>query len=189
MQDINVTLLNVLGAKMTYLIDFIGYLFFSFVGSFIKEFTNANKLEEYQFEPYRVITSTICGAIAAAGIKSVFFPNTQSWEIMTVIGFVCGLLGVKIYKDLSDSNGIKRLIKEIYDIATFKFLADDKSSGTTVTKDNVKDENLSATLPPVTTPVVEKPKDDDSEVLDKPIVTHYHKPTMLVHEEKDEPPS
>jgi hypothetical protein len=175
----------VIGENMTLFLEFIGYMFFSFIGSFIREFTNANKYEDYRFEPYRVITSTICGSIGAAAIHHIFFSSSGGWEIMMVIGFICGILGIELYQGASTVDGLKNLIRTIYEICTLQFLREEKTLADIEKEVEREIESQSSEVPKEDIDH-DKLTEESKEVY---IKTHYQKPTMIVHHtnEKDDP--
>lgn len=111
----NITLTHVIGDNLFLLVEFIECLIFSFLGSLLKEIYNTNNIEGYEFEAYKVISSTIVGSLAVVAFKA-YFLNDPDWTIMAFLTFTFGLLGFEIFKNLTSFEGIKHLINEISEI-------------------------------------------------------------------------
>lgn len=111
----NITLTHVIGDNLFLLVEFIECLIFSFVGSLMKEIYNTNNIEKYEFEAYRVISSTIAASLATVAFKT-YFLNDPDWTIIAFLTFTFGLLGFEIFKHLTSFEGIKRLINEFSEI-------------------------------------------------------------------------
>ena len=108
----NITLASVMGMDISFIIEFIGCLIFSFSGSILKEIYNTNSIRGYEFDPHKVISSTMVAALASSVCK-IYVLENPTWETMAFVTFIFGLLGFEIFKNLSSINGIKRLIGDV----------------------------------------------------------------------------
>lgn len=108
----DITLASVVGIDISFVIEFIGCLIFSFSGSILKEIYNTNSIEGYNFDPHKVISSTMVAALASSVCK-VYVLENPTWETMAFVTFTFGLLGFEIFKNLSSIEGIKKLIGDI----------------------------------------------------------------------------
>ena len=118
MEDL--TLLQVIVNNLNVIIDFLGCLIFSFLGSLFKEIYNTNNIKKYEFAPYKVICSTVVGSIASSVFRAHYFSDATYAE-NALITFIFGLLGFEIFKDLTSVEGIKRLIGKIKEITGILF--------------------------------------------------------------------
>ena len=143
----NITLTSTVGIDLSVIIEFIGCLIFSFMGSILKEIYNTNSIIGYEFEPHKVISSTIVASLSSAAFK-IYVLDNPSWELMAFVTFTFGLLGFELFKDLSTVDGIKRLISEFKHIMSLFVGAEKKSSGNQNHLNNSDGTNKSSQVTP-----------------------------------------
>lgn len=99
-----------------YLVNFASYFIFSFMGSLLKEIYNTNNDSDHEFEPYRVVTSTIIATLVALAIKEYYKETLdQYWGIMGIISLILGFVGFELFYHISSIKALKKFIKSIKD--------------------------------------------------------------------------
>ena len=104
--------LSDIGESLGPIIEFMGYLIFTFIGSLFKEIYNTNSKEEYEFKAHQVISSTIAASFTCVFARSMYL-SEYDYGVMAFASFTLGLLGFEIFKNLSSIKGIQRLIAAI----------------------------------------------------------------------------
>ena len=104
--------LSDIGANLNPVIEFMGYLIFTFIGSLFKEIYNTNSKEDYEFRPHQVISSTIAASFTCVFARSMYL-SEYDFGVMAFASFTLGLLGFEIFKNLSSVKGIQRLLNII----------------------------------------------------------------------------
>ena len=106
-----ISLFSDIGSNMYLVMEIIGYLIFTFIGSLLKEIFNTNSIDGYVFQAHRVISSTIAASTACGAIRSIYMQD-YSYPVMAFLSFTLGLLGFEIFKNLCSIKGIKKLISD-----------------------------------------------------------------------------
>ena len=110
-----VSLFSDVGANLYIVMEIIGYLIFTFIGSLLKEIFNTNSVEGYVFQAHRVISSTIAATITTSAISSLYMQE-YSYPVIALMSFTLGLLGFELFKNLCSVKGIKQLISDFSEI-------------------------------------------------------------------------
>ena len=79
-----------------FLTNYLGYPFFSFIGSFLKEVYLTNNVKKHKFSPTNVLISTIFGCVAAIAVKNNMFPNLD-WAFTAFLSLACGAFGFELF--------------------------------------------------------------------------------------------
>ena len=157
------------GLNLYFVMEIIGYLIFTFIGSLLKEIFNTNSVGGYMFQAHRVISSTIAASTVSVALRSMYLED-QSYAVMVFISFTLGLLGFEIFKNLCSIDGIKKLISEftsLYGLLT-KLPNPDKTEIDKPEKKNEYDSPRSTDVNPSLIPSIrihpsKKHTDDDVE--------------------------
>ena len=104
--------LSDIGENLGPIIEFMGYLIFTFIGSLFKEIYNTNSKENYEFKAHQVISSTIAASFTCVFARSMYL-SEYDYGVMAFASFTLGLLGFEIFKNLSSIKGIQRFIAAI----------------------------------------------------------------------------
>ena len=99
---------------LQYLVNFTSYFIFSFMGSILKEMYNTNTDTKHEFDPYRVITSTIIASLAALAVKEYFKETLdQYWGIMGIISLILGFVGFELFHHISSIKALNKFVTSI----------------------------------------------------------------------------
>lgn len=92
---------------LNYLLDFVLYFIFSFIGSLLKEIHNTNTIKGYEFQSYHVISSTIIASLITI-VLDHYFSDTfdHYWGSLGLINFVIGLAGFDLFQKVSSVRGL-----------------------------------------------------------------------------------
>ena len=96
---------------LNYLLDFVLYFIFSFIGSLLKEIHNTNTIKGYEFQAYHVVSSTIMASLITI-VLDHYFSNQfdHYWGSLGLINFVIGLAGFDLFKRVSNVRGLISII-------------------------------------------------------------------------------
>jgi hypothetical protein len=96
---------------LNYLLDFVLYFIFSFIGSLLKEIHNTNTIKGYEFQSYHVISSTIIASLITI-VLDHYFSDTfdHYWGSLGLINFVIGLAGFDLFERVSNVRGLISII-------------------------------------------------------------------------------
>ena len=97
-----------------YMVNYTSYFIFSFIGSTLKEINNTNNDVEHDFDPYRVVTSTLVASLCALAVKEYFKETLdQYWGIMGIISLILGFVGFEIFFHISSIRALNRFITNL----------------------------------------------------------------------------
>lgn len=111
------SLFSDVGANLYFVMEIIGYLIFTFIGSLLKEIFNTNSVNGYGFQAHRVISSTIASTITSSALRSLYMQE-YSYPVMALVSFTLGLLGFELFKNMCSVEGIKKLVSDFNKIYT-----------------------------------------------------------------------
>jgi hypothetical protein len=104
------SLLSEIGGNLNAVIEFMGYLIFTFIGSLLKEIYNTNNAEDdYEFKPDKVISSAIAASFTCLLLRSKFLAE-YDYAVMSFVSFTLGLLGFEIFKHLCSIRTLKAIL-------------------------------------------------------------------------------
>lgn len=97
-----------------YLIDFSLYFIFSFIGSLLKEMHNANTVDDYDFQPYKVVTSTVVSSLISVALDEYFHDMINGARgMMGFTSLILGFCGFEIFRKISTLSGAISLFRLI----------------------------------------------------------------------------
>lgn len=92
---------------LNYLLDFVLYFIFSFIGSLLKEIHNTNTIKGYEFQAYHVVSSTIMASLITIVLDHYFSDMFDHyWGSLGLINFVIGLAGFDLFQRVSSVKGL-----------------------------------------------------------------------------------
>jgi hypothetical protein len=152
------------GESLGPVIEFMGYLIFTFIGSLFKEIYNTNNKDDYEFRAHQVISSTIAASFTCVFARSMYL-SEYGYGVMAFISFTLGLLGFEIFKNLSSVKGIKKLLDAIKKGDPTDILEedDDAHNALKITKDKPRNKPSPQLTPTIKIHVPRKKNKDDEE--------------------------
>ena len=96
------------------ILNFLGCSFFAFLGSLVKEIYNANYIEDYVFQPFKVLVGFIISSLVSL-ICISYFDDFVSHYVGSryAISLIVGFMGFEIFYNVSSIGRFKHFYKSI----------------------------------------------------------------------------